>query len=312
MSGVGDAIASRGLRLGSAAIRAADGRLLSMTDPAALERHFGAPMIALHRTDLQAALLEALPRNVIHLGAACSGVTADGERPEVHFSGGWSVQSDLVIGADGIHSAVRQHLFPDIQPRYSGYTGWRGVTRHATTAAGETWGRGARFGIVPIGRGRVYWFATQNAPAGTVCSAADNRAHLLETFGGWHAPIRELIAATPPQTILQNDIIDVAPFATWSRGRVVLLGDAAHPTTPNLGQGACMAIESAAALAEELERRDVDAAIAAYVQRRAPRAARITNESWSIGVIGQMEGRFRTAIRNWPCAPCRSGWPSGA
>lgn len=288
--GVGEAIANRGRRLSSAAIRSADGRILSVTEPRSLERHFDAPAIALHRADLHAALAEALPSDIIHLGRACSAV----DENRVQFADGTSVTADLIIGADGIHSAVRRHLFPHIQPRYSGYTGWRGVTQHDTDAAGEAWGRGARFGIVPIGHGRVYWFATQNAPAGTRFS----REHLLETFGDWHAPIRDLIASTPAETILQNDIIDIAPFHTWHRGRAVLLGDAAHPTTPNLGQGACMAIESAAVLAEELSRRDIDSAIAAYVARRAPRVARITNESWRVGVLGQLEGRFTTAARD--------------
>ena len=296
--GVGDAVASRGTHLALATMRTADGKTLGVTETAALERHFGAPAIALHRADLQAALVEALPGDVLHLGATCSGVTVDRERPRVHFLDRPNVESDLVIGADGIHSAVRRHLFPSIETRYSGYTGWRGVTRHSATAVVETWGRGARFGHVPIGAGRVYWFATQNAPAGTTRSATENRAHLLEIYGQWHAPIRELIATTPADAILQNDIIDIAPFATWHRGRAVLLGDAAHPTTPNLGQGACMAIESAAVLAEELARGNIDAAIAAYVRRRARRVARITTESWRIGRIGQLEGRFSTTIRN--------------
>ncbi|HYO78411.1 MAG TPA: FAD-dependent monooxygenase, partial [Thermoanaerobaculia bacterium] len=229
--GVGEAIASRGMHLQGAAIRSASGRVLGVTETASLERHFGAPTIALHRADLHAVLIEALPRDVIHLGAACTGVIAERDGAAVQFADGTSVQSDLVIGADGIHSAVRRHLFPSIQPRYSGYTGWRGVTRHAPIATSETWGRGARFGIVPIGHGRVYWFATQNAPAGTSRSAEETRAHLLDTFGEWHAPIRDLIASTPPDAILQNDIIDIAPFTTWNRHRVVLLGDAAHPTT---------------------------------------------------------------------------------
>lgn len=294
--GVGEAVASRGVRFGSATIRSADGRVLSESKPDALERHFDAPTIALHRADLHAALLEALPRNIIHLGAECRAV--DAERAEVEFVDGTRVRSELVIGTDGIHSAVRRHLFPAIQPRYSGYTGWRGITMRANVPAGETWGRGARFGIVPIGHGRVYWFATRNAPAGVTYSADENRAILLETFGEWHAPIRELISSTLPHAILHNDIIDIAPFDTWHRGRAVLLGDAAHPTTPNLGQGACMAIESAAVLAEELSRSDVDEAIASYVRQRVPRVARITNESWKIGSIGQWEGRFATAMRD--------------
>jgi FAD-dependent urate hydroxylase len=273
------AIEKRSRRLGSMEIRSSDGRLLSRTTPDAIEEQLGAPAIALHRADLHAALVDALPREIIHLGA---------ERLDVE---GELQSADLVIGADGIRSSVRGYLFPDVRPRYAGYTGWRAITNHSATQVIETWGRGARFGIVPIGDGRVYWYATQNAKAGATTPLPD--------FSEWHAPIAELVASTPAESILQNDIYDIEPMPKWSRGRVMLLGDSAHATTPNLGQGACMAIESAAVLAEELASRDVDAAIEAYEQRRIPRTARIATESWRIGSVGQLEGTVACAMRNF-------------
>lgn len=123
---------------------------------------------------------------------------------------------------------------------------------------------------------------------------------LLKIFGAWHEPIHRLIRNTPPEQILQNDIWDIAPFKTWSRGRVVLLGDAAHPTTPNLGQGAGMAIESAVVLARELSASDdVPQAIGEYERKRMPRTARITKESWRIGKIGQLENPSACAVRDF-------------
>ena len=150
--------------------------------------------------------------------------------------------------------------------RYAGYTSWRGVTEGGRVAPldriSESWGRGERFGMVGIGHGEVYWFAVADAPPGGEPGGkstgkpgekdADAKAYLLDRFGPWHAPVRAVIEATPPERILRTDIADRDPITRWHDGPVVLLGDAAHPMTPNLGQGACQAIEDAYALAEAL------------------------------------------------------------
>jgi 2-polyprenyl-6-methoxyphenol hydroxylase-like FAD-dependent oxidoreductase len=195
-------------------------------------------------------------------------------------------------------------LFPKLTMRYSGYTVWRGVVKPENELVlgitSETLGRGARFGIVPIGQKRVYWYATANTPPGHRMAPAESRRYLLKQFRNWHRPIERLVEATPEKSILHNDIFDLEPFDCWHNNRVVLLGDAAHPTTPNLGQGACLAIESSLVLARCLSQaKDWAEALQTYEFERMPRTAWINEQSWRTGKIGQMEGRWACALRNF-------------
>ena len=212
--------------------------------------------------------------------------------------------ADILIGADGIHSVIRQQLFPQVQTRYSGYTAWRGVVETENEAAigltSESWGVGARFGIVRVDKHRVYWFATNNQPAGEHLSGEERKSKLLHLFKGWHHPIQYLLEATPADAVLQNDIIDIPPFSSWSTGRVTLLGDAAHPTTPNMGQGACMAIESAYVLSRSiLEEPDYASAFYRYERARHARTAWITNQSWTVGRGGQIGQPLLCKLRDF-------------
>ena len=152
---------------------------------------------------------------------------------------------------------------------------------------------------MPIDAQRVYWFATINAPRNQVLAAAETRALLVKTFGAWHAPIATVLDATEPKRILHHDLLDRPPVNEWARGRVILLGDAAHSTTPNMGQGAAMAIESAAVLAAALEREStLDAAFNLYQRIRQPRTRWVTNQSWSFGKLGQMQSRIGCFFRD--------------
>ncbi|MBP6717228.1 MAG: FAD-dependent monooxygenase, partial [Acidobacteria bacterium] len=250
--GLVDAIVAAGARMERGELRRADGGVAVSSDQQWLEQECGAPAIALHRADLQSILRAALPADAVTLGARLRTVTQDAASVTAHFEDGTTATGDVLIGADGIRSVVRAAIRPEIQLRYSGYVAWRGVVDGARAmgpGTSETWGRGERFGIVPIGGDRVYWFATGNRAAGIHSNAEARRDELLRRFGAWHAPIRSLIERTPLPQILENGIHDSRPFRGWSRGRVTLLGDAAHPTTPNMGQGACMAIESGVAIA---------------------------------------------------------------
>ena len=302
--GVADAVAAASARQVKGAILDWHGQRLSKSDPAAIETEFGAPTLAIHRALLQRILLEQLPADIVQLNKKLDHITLDAARVTAHFADGSTAVGDVLIGADGIHSATRHQLFPDVKLRYAGYTAWRAVVETTEQAAlgfiSESWGLGRRFGIVRISPQQVYWFATENAPPQhKYASPAEMKTHLQALFKGWHTPVEMLIDATPAEAILHNDILDIAPSKSWSQGRVTLLGDAIHATTPNLGQGACQAIESAIVLARCLaEQADVAAAFHAYETERQPRTAWITNTSWQIGSAGQLGNPLLCALRN--------------
>jgi 2-polyprenyl-6-methoxyphenol hydroxylase-like FAD-dependent oxidoreductase len=221
----------------------------------------------------------------------------DGARAE--FAEGSVARGDVVVGADGLHSVVRAGLHGPAPPAYSGYTAWRAVVPFDTrrVQGSETWGAGARFGMVPMSGNRVYWFATKNVLEGE--RQGDEKAGLHDLFRGWHDPIGALIDAADPAWILRNDIYDRPVLDRWGRGRVTLLGDAAHPMTPNLGQGACQALEDAVVLARCLQDQpEVATALRAYETQRIPRANALVHRSRQVGRIGQVERRAAVWLRN--------------
>lgn len=300
--GVGPAVEERSTPLRQSELRTWRGEVLSEMDLSDLEARFGAPTVGIHRGDLQAALADHLGRGNITLGAACVGYTKDAGGVTARFADGREVRGEFLIGADGLHSAVRTQLLGPQRPRYSGYTAWRGVglIDRPEVPVGKTllaMGRGSQCGYLPIGGGQTYWFATANLPAGRKDGPAGAKAALLTLFGDWYAPIPAVVEATPDDAILRNDIFDRPPVKKWTDGRVTLLGDAAHPTTPNLGQGACMAIESAWVLAECLKTDGVSG-LTAYEQKRFARTAEVTNRSWSLGKMFAVESRLGCWLRD--------------
>lgn len=283
--GLADAVLEAGCRLLGGQLRRSDGTVLQALSFADLPSPPDEPAVGIHRGDLQSLLLDALGGSV-RTGAPVTDV--DPEEPaailqEVAREGG-----DAVVGADGIHSAVRDALWGPSPPRYSGYTCWRGVCAAPSGLGGfEMWGRGQRFGAVEVGGGRTYWFAVANAPEGG-SDGDDPEAELAARFAGWAAPVGDLLARTEPGTLLRNDIVDRPPQAAWGRGGVTLLGDAAHAMTPNLGQGACQAIEDAWVLARELtEGDDVGRALRRYEAARQPRTRWFVEQSQRMGRIAQ-------------------------
>ena len=268
------------------------GAILQETPMAEIRRRFGAPVVVAHRADVQAALLRALDPATVYLDATCTGFSQDATGVTAHFADGREARAELLIGADGLHSAVRAQLVGPQPPRYAGYTAWRGIAEGddlGDPGTGfETWGCGARCGLAHVDRRRVYWYATINAPEGGTDAPEGRKGEVLRRFGDWHAPIPAVIAATPEAAILRNDIYDRPPLRTWTRGRVTLLGDAAHPMTPNLAQGAGQALEDAVVLAHVLEGSpDLGAALREYEARRVGRTSRITLLSRRLGEIGQ-------------------------
>lgn len=301
--GLAEAVLAAGTPLQQGAFRNAQGHIFLETDLQDLAAVSGEPCVGIHRADLHRVLLEAVPADCLKLGAMCTMFKQDGEGVTVRFKDGRSDRADLLIGADGIKSIVRQQLFPQIKLRYSGYAAWRGIAPLSEEVmAGcsfESWGRGSRAGLVRLNPQEVYWFTTINTPAGRQQSAQEHKAFLQTHFADWHTPIPQLIAATPAEALLYNDIYDFVPFSPWSQGRITLVGDAAHATTPNMGQGACQAIESAVILGHCLEKKEWPAALRTYEQLRQPRTAWITNQSWRLGWVAQWENASLCRLRDW-------------
>lgn len=185
-------------------------------------------------------------------------------------------------------------------PIYAGYTAWRTIVTpvEPVHSGGETLGRGQRVGIAPLRDGRVYLFATANLPAGQRCPG-DELGEIRRRFGTWHDPVPALLDAADPETILRHDIYELPPLRTFVRGRVVLLGDAAHAMTPNLGQGANLAVEDAVTLAALLDRiPDLPAALTEYDRVRRARVQPLARQSHRMGAALQLDWPAVTPVRN--------------
>jgi 2-polyprenyl-6-methoxyphenol hydroxylase-like FAD-dependent oxidoreductase len=277
----------------SGGIRTWRGDVLLQTSIDEVKRRFGAPPVAVHRAELLAMLNDALEPTMVQLNSPLTRFTQDDHGVVATFADGRTERADVLIGADGLHSVVRAQLFGRSKPRYAGYSAWRAVVPYDTHRLpagmiGETWGCGARFGIVPMSGNRVYWFGTINAPEGQRNGMGGHKREVMELFGGWHAPIRDLVSATDDAVILRNDIYDRPPLRHWTVGRITLLGDAAHPMTPNLGQGACQAIEDAVVLARCLRAgMNPAAGLRMYERARFKRTSAIVQQSRQIGQVGQ-------------------------
>ena len=283
------------------AVRSSDGAILSRTTADQFIARLGLPFIVFHRADLLAVLVDAARQIPIHTGHECRDVEQDGNSVIARFANGASVKGDVMVGADGLRSVVRDRLNVPGALKYSGYTAWRGIAAYDTAGlmAGETLGCGQRFGIVPIHGNRVYWYATDNVPEGQRESPAEAKARLMELFAPWHRPIPDLIEVMEQGSILRNDIYDRDPAERWGSGRITLLGDAAHPMTPNLGQGACQAIEDALVLAHHLASGpDAESSLRRYESERILRTRSVVIASRRVGALFQVESRAFCRLRD--------------
>jgi 2-polyprenyl-6-methoxyphenol hydroxylase-like FAD-dependent oxidoreductase len=287
--GLGDRVREQSAMEGSAGIRDKRGRWLSRMDVSELERRYG-PVAMIHRATLLDMLLDALPASSLRAGVTVESVDEQGV---VRHSAGES-RADLVVGADGLNSVVRNCLWPDAKPpRYAGYTAWRMVTRQPVDVGfgAEVWGRGERFGYVVMTDGRTYCFAAANAEEGADGGGIDG---LRKRFVDWSAPVPSLLAAVEDEDLLHHDLYDLPALSSYVSGRVALAGDAAHAMTPNLGQGACQALEDAVVLGRCAAADD----LASYDAQRRPRATMISKRSALIGRMAQWESPAAVALRD--------------
>jgi 2-polyprenyl-6-methoxyphenol hydroxylase-like FAD-dependent oxidoreductase len=265
----------------------------------------GVGSISIARAAFQEVLLSAVSSDSIRLGYEVISIADDrSEGVEVRAANGHSSWASVVIGADGARSIVRNLVFDARPSRRMGYVGWRGMVDRVpeewrSGRISESWGDGGRFGIAPVSDRRTYWYATENAPIDWTIPAEQRKSHLLERFSSWHEPICDLIEATPDENILLTHISEGASLKAWHSDSVALLGDAAHLMTPNLGQGAAMALEDAWVLAECFEQFGIKpAALAHYEKLRQPRARRIIWQSRQVGHLIQIENPALSTIRD--------------
>ncbi|MGI4870276.1 MAG: FAD-dependent monooxygenase [Janthinobacterium lividum] len=284
-------------------IEIVDGQMrpLLRTDQARIQARFGYSTTAIRRASLQQILLDEAGPETVLLHQVCTALHEDATGVSVAFADGTTRRADFVVGADGIHSPVRQHLFPGVRPGGSGHLVWRGMAEiqlmlHFQRAIREAWAGGLRFGFSEVAEGLVDWFAA--VPGSFGGGRAGLRARLQAAFQGFAYPVPAILAATPEAAIIKNEVLDIAPLPHWHRGRIGLIGDAAHASTPYMGQGGCQAVEDAYALALAMQQQPtVPTALAALHQLRHAKAAYVVRTSRLMGRIGYLSGAAG-ALRN--------------
>ncbi len=289
--GLGDAVRAAGGPITAGALRWRDGNWLRHPSPQRLVRALGEPLVVIHRNVLTSVLAGALAEGTLRYGVSARSLVATADGVQVSLSdsgtGSTTTQADAVVGADGTHSVVARHLNGPLGNRYVGYTAWRGVADCSIDpdVAGEVLGPAIEFGHVPLGEDNTYWFATERADEGRSAPQGELN-YLKDKFGSWAEPIPTVLAATEPGRVLHNDLYDRDPARQWSRGRIVAVGDAAHPMRPHLGQGGCQGLEDAAILACFVDgANDLAAAFRRFAAFRGPRVRSLVRESKMIGQI---------------------------
>ncbi|MER8970570.1 FAD-dependent monooxygenase [Mesorhizobium sp. M0808] len=283
-----------------------EGQVLQSTDFQRFSQRYGhLSMAVLHRGDLHRALLTELPRSVIRTDMECVDARQVGEKIVLHFADGEIVESELVLACDGIHSAVRRAFFPESREHFASYACWRVISPGLPQGMDparltESWGAGKRIGLAAIPGERVYWFACCGAERlhDPKLAQAD-LAGVKAMFSGFHDPVPEVLDRTPADSLIWTDILDLDPIPSFTRGNAVLLGDAAHAVTPDLGQGAGLAMEDAAVLTALFGRLPADEALREYDKRRLDRARRVAAESRLYAKVAQWQNPLVVPLRNF-------------
>ena len=276
--GLGERLAIIGNRPDILELRDPDDRLLSELPLREIWDRTGAPGYVVSRTDLQNILLEAVGAWRVRTGARCVGLDQDEAGVMVHFEGGREAKGDIAVGADGIHSAVRNTVAPGSEPSYAGVASWVGIVPNdglqPVSVVTEYVGEGKRCGLLPLSNNRVYfnftaaWERSQPRPASGWTEV------VKRLFAGWPPQIQAVLGRLEGSEPIYLEISDIPHLSRWSAGRATLLGDAAHATTPTVGQGACQALEDVVVLVRCLEHgaTDVVDALLRYESERRRRA----------------------------------------
>lgn len=262
------------------------------------ELKYGVSNIAIHRAAFQNVLVNEL--GIEHIRLSKKLVKIENSNPYIlSFADSSVIEATTIVGADGIHSVIREKLLHKASIREADQYCWRGISEYKLPAtyhhqALEAWGRGKRFGFVKLSDSQVYWYALNN-----IKNSSPSSTDITTEFNEFHPLVQAIIHATEPERIYATGIIDVFPFDKWHGDNLVLIGDAAHATTPNLGQGACQAIEDVYTLIALLDKGyGFNEATAKYNQLRLRKAHMIVQRSWNMGKLSQIENKSAIWLRN--------------
>lgn len=270
-------------------------KLISKTNVLELEKKYNSCNVAIHRADLQRILAENIGFENIKLNHSLKEIQKQ-ENYLLSFENAAEIESKIIFGADGIHSKIRNQVFKTGKIRNTKQMCWRGsvdfdLPEEFQKEAIEAWGKGKRFGFVKMTDRKIYWYAVINQ------EIYNRNNNLIENFQGFHPLINEIIESTLQENIILNDIIDLSPIPRWHTENLCLIGDSAHATTPNLGQGACQAIEDAYIIGKLLEKnKDFNIIFQQFQQIRRKKVDHVVNTSWKLGKFSQWEKGTR--LRN--------------
>lgn len=295
--GIRKKIESAGYKISTIKITDAQLNTISASDLTKFENKYGVYNVAIHRADLQNILADETGFQNLQLSKRLLKIEQENDF-KLTFDDNTSIMADIVIGADGIKSTVRNQLFGTGSIRDTKQRCWRGVTEFDWSSkynheAFEAWGKGKRFGFVKISDKNVYWFAVINE------NLIKDNSNITELFKDFHPEIVKLISETQNDKIIFSDIIDLQPINQWQKGKVCLIGDAAHATTPNMGQGACQAVEDAYVLGKLFgQGKSAEEVFAQYEKLRMGKAHFIVNTSWTIGKVAHFQNSVAVWLRN--------------
>ncbi|MGL5865741.1 MAG: FAD-dependent monooxygenase [Dermatophilaceae bacterium] len=286
-------------------LRTATGRPLRELPIRSIAEELGSPVVNVRRCDLIATMRDALGDTPIRYNIRIARYDDDGTQVTVTCADGSTAAGDVLIGADGIWSAVRAQVTGPEPVNEYGYVCWiaTGQFRHSRLRPGGAvhyWGNGQRFGLIDIGGGDVYWWGTKNVSARDTARLAYPKERILQSFAGWADEVREVIAATSEANILSVPAQD-RPFSeSWGAGRVTLVGDAAHPMLTSLSQGAGSAIEDGYAVAHHLDHADDPVTgLRDYERARRDRTRWLVSASRNLSRMEQLENPAVAWLRDF-------------
>lgn len=273
---------------------------LSKIDLSYFERKYNTKNIAIHRGKLQQILIDKLKSTEINLNHKLTSITKSEIGYELNFENGNQIHSSIVLGADGLNSIVRKNIFQNNSVRNANQICWRGVTEYELplkfkNELNEAWGKSERFGFVQIAENKVYWYALKSLKKSKNEFSIND---LHQYFSSYNSIIKDIIYSTRKEQINTAEILDLKPTNTWFKENICLIGDSAHATTPNMGQGACQAIEDAYVLSECLEKYEIHKAFTEYQNLRLPKAHQVVRASWIVGKMAHLSNPILIGLRN--------------